>query len=117
MTAIGLLVVGFVLFILACLLIAARRGLWLKVEIDQPAATRPVRHLHQHVHDHEVVHHHYVNVAHHQVAHHHYLHPNPAPAQAARGGLLARAVLPRPPATPAVDPRLVQYSYDPKETQ
>ncbi|MQA06771.1 MAG: hypothetical protein GEV07_30110 [Streptosporangiales bacterium] len=110
MTVIGLLLVGAVLFVLACLVIAARRGLWLKVEIDQPAETRTVvhRHVHRHVHYREV-------------AHHHYLHTNPAMTASARpamrGGLLARAVLPRPPAAPAVDPRLVQHVYDPKETQ
>lgn len=51
-----LLLGGFVVFIVACLLIAARRGLWLMVEVDQRVHTERT-----------VVHHR-------QVAHHHYLH-------------------------------------------
>lgn len=78
---------GFVAFIVVCLLIAARRGLWLMVEIDQRVHTQ-----------HTVVHHH-------EVAHHHHVHQpgraEPLPVAHVTGSrplprtVLSRAVLPR----------------------
>lgn len=120
MTIAYLPVLAIVVLVVVCAVVVIKHGVQLKVEITGPPRVIE-RHFHRHVHYHEAEQR-YVNVNvtnRYEINHQHTVDQSHVEATSPRRrmGVIARAVLPSPPAHPPIARALIEPSHDHNEAR